>query len=151
MDEFVNIINSVNPNDIYVTYFLYRIWIKYRDLVLYSSSREDYNKVLKLLKIPDEYHTVNIIFPLNNFMFDDKKDEINKKILNAFVLIDNKMKNYKDIEGEEVPIKGLYDNFNKYIEELTKDISKIEDILNQFRKKLNLQYRNIYINGLNNN
>ena len=46
MDTFIKSINELNEKyeDIYVTYFLYRIWIKYKQLVLYSLSRDEYNK-----------------------------------------------------------------------------------------------------------
>jgi hypothetical protein len=149
MDIFIANIKKVNDkyNDIYITYFLYRIWIKYRDLVIYSNNRDEYNNILKLLRIPDEYYTVNIIFPLSNFMFYSEKVEIEKKILSTLMQIDIKMKDIGNSISEElVDIKKDYDNLMKYLSECTE--TQIEEVTNQFRKKINLQYRNIYIKGL---
>jgi hypothetical protein len=151
MDTFVKNITALNEkdNDIYITYFLYRIWIKYRNLVITQLGRDEYNSILELLKIPKEYHTVNIVFPLSNFMFYDEKKKVDMPLLTALTNIDVKMKGFGDsIKADKGNIKEQYDNFLKYITEL-EDIKKLEDIIIQFRKKLNLQYRNVYIKELN--
>jgi hypothetical protein len=149
MDIFVKNIETVNKkyNDIYITYFLYRILIKYKNLLIYVSGRENYNKVLSLLRIPKKYYDLNIIFPLNNYMFYKEKDEVDKTILSLFVDIEVKMKNFNSINEELVKIKKDYDNLLKYINE-NNTPEKIETITNQFRKKINLQYRNVYVKGL---
>lgn len=149
MDIFVKNITSINEkyNDVYVTYFLYRIWIKYRDLVVYSSSREEYNKVLTKLQIPQDFHKIDIEFPLSKFMFYKDKVELDKMLISALVLIDTKLKDFNSVDTDLVSIKKDYDNFMKYINELDTE-EKIEEITNQFRKKLDLQFRNVYIKGL---
>jgi hypothetical protein len=149
MEKFNTNIKTVNDkyNDIYITYFLYRILIKYRNLVIYSNNRDEFNKILKLLRIPEEYYTVNIVFPLSNFMFYSEKVEIDKQILSLLMNVDIKMKDIDNsVLSDIVEIKKDYDNLIKYIKECTEE--KIADITNQFRKKINLQYRNIYIKGL---
>lgn len=149
MDQFLSSINELNDkyNDLYITYFLYRIWIKYKVLVNYVLSREEFNKTLSLLNIPENFHKLDIVFPLNNYMIFDNKDQLNTAFINNLTAIDTKLKNFEMVDPDEVEIKKLYDNFSLYINE-NNTPDKIDTILNQFRKKINLQYINVLISGL---
>ena len=148
MDTFIKNIDIINSkyNDIYVTYLLYRIWIKYKKLVIYVTSRDNYYNVLELLRIPKKYHELDIVFPLSNYMFYDNRNKVDKTILSNFLEIDIKMKDFTNID-DNLEIKNYYDNLMKYINEINSEY-KIEEILNQFRKKINLQHKNIYIKNL---
>lgn len=148
MDTFAKNIEVINSkyNDIYITYLLYRIWIKYKDLVIYSTSREKYNDVLKLLRIPEEYFELNIQFPLSNYMFYSDKVELDKVFLSNLLEVEVKMKDLTNINSES-KLKKDYSNLMKYINEIS-SVEKLDEITNQFRKKLNLQYINVYIKGL---
>lgn len=149
MDTFVKSIKAIDSkyNDIFTTYLLYRIWIKNKDLVIYSTSREKYNDVLKLLRIPEEYYYLDIQFPLTNYMFYKDKEELDKILISNLIAIDVKMKEFNLVDNELLKIKKDYDNMIKYINEINTE-DKIDEITNQFRKKLELQYRNVYIKGL---
>lgn len=149
METFVNNIKAVNDkyNDIYITYFLYRIWIKYKELFIYSSSREEFNKILDKLHIPKDFHKINVVFPLSKFMFYKDKEELDKVLISSLFLIDTKMKDLNTIDDEIVKIKKDYDNLMKYINDIN-SVDAIEEITNQFRKKIDLQFRNVYIKGL---
>lgn len=148
MDTFAKNIEAINSKykDIYSTYLLYRIWIKYKDLVIYSTSREKYNSVLKLLRIPDAYYELNITFPLSNYMFYNDKDELDKVLLSNLLEIEVKMKDLTNIDNES-KIKKDYNNLMKYINDISNE-EILDEITNQFRKKLTLQHKNIYIKGL---
>ena len=149
METFVNNIKAVNDkyNDIYITYFLYRIWIKYKELFIYSSSREEFNKILNKLHIPKDFHKINVVFPLSKFMFYKDKEELDKVLISSLFLIDTKMKDLNTIDDNIVKIKKDYDNLMKYVNDIN-SFDAIEEITNQFRKKIDLQFRNVYIKGL---
>lgn len=151
MDNFIGIINSVNDkyNDIYVTYFLYRLWIKNRKLIIYTNGREEYNKILTLLGIPEEYLQLDIVFPLNNYMFYKSKKEIDTAIISSLFKMNMELNKVTNSLNNDIEIKKLYDNFKLFIQENSNQ-ELIENKLSQFRKKLNLQYKNIYISNLNN-
>jgi len=149
MESFLKSINTLNEqyNDLYITYFLYRIWIKYKKLVIYTTSREDFNKILIKLNIQKEYHKLDIIYPLQNYMFYKDKNELDKLFLSNIVKIDEQLKEYSSTDPDMLEIKQLYDSFTMFINE-NNSVEDIDKILNQFRKKFNLQYRNIYIKDL---
>lgn len=145
MEDFINNFNKVN-NDLYATYFIYRIWIKYKDLVIYTSGEEEYIKVLKLLKIPEKYFTTDLIFPLSNYMFYDTKEEVDKAILSHFLKINQQFNKISNIEldNELLENNKKYKNFILYINENTNNIS---NIINSLKNKISLEYKTILINN----
>ena len=149
MDNFLKSVNELNQkyNDIYITYFLYRIWMKNKDLVIYTLNRTEYNKILELLSIPENYWGLDMVFPLNNYMRMENKQALDTAFINHITQIDIKMKEFSAVNPEEVPVKKMYDTMMEFINE-NANISKMEKTILQFKKKINLQYTNIIIDEL---
>lgn len=142
MEEFIKNINTLQPS-IYRTYFIYRIWIKYRKIVEYSLDYNDYktNLVLGALNIPKKYHKKNIVFPLSKFMFKKRIKTIDSIIFAHLIKVSEIFKNIEDVEFDEriEILKKQYDNLMLYIKE-NNEPSKLKDIINSFDNKLELEY-----------
>jgi hypothetical protein len=52
----------------YLTYYVYRIWIKYRQSIESVVGKQDFQKILELLQIPNKYFNVYISYPMANKM-----------------------------------------------------------------------------------
>ena len=52
----------------YLTYFAYRVWIKYRRPIENAAGKADFQHVLELLGIPAKYYGVYISYPMANKM-----------------------------------------------------------------------------------
>ena len=53
---------------LYLTYYLYRIWIKYRVSLEGVVGKANFKHILELLSIPDKYHGIYISYPMANKM-----------------------------------------------------------------------------------
>lgn len=152
--NYLNIIDEIKKekDDIYITYLLYRIWIKNKSLIIYANSREEFNNILLLLNIPKEYYNYEIIYPLNNFMKPSNKNKIEGKIRNQMLNLDKKMNdiinknknNNINNSDEENELIRDYNNMNKYFAD-NNTIDKIKKILDFFRSKLDLYFKTIEI------
>jgi len=52
----------------YLTYYVYRIWIKYRRAIENAIGKNEFQHILELLGIPDKYYSVYISYPMANKM-----------------------------------------------------------------------------------
>lgn len=52
----------------YLTYYVYRIWIKYRRTIENAVGKAEYQNILEILGIPIKYYTVYISYPMANKM-----------------------------------------------------------------------------------
>lgn len=52
----------------YLTYYVYRVWIKYRRTIENAVGKPEFQHILELLGIPDKYYNVYIPYPMANKM-----------------------------------------------------------------------------------
>jgi hypothetical protein len=52
----------------YLTYYVYRIWIKYRRAIENAVGKSEFQNILELLGLPAKYYTVYISYPMANKM-----------------------------------------------------------------------------------
>jgi len=52
----------------YLTYYVYRIWIKYRRTIENAVGKVEYQNILEILGIPSKYYSVYISYPMANKM-----------------------------------------------------------------------------------
>lgn len=52
----------------YLTYYVYRIWIKYRRTIENAIGKSEFQHILELLGIPNKYYGVYISYPMANKM-----------------------------------------------------------------------------------
>lgn len=149
MDNFISSINTIkeSQDDLYITYFLYRVWIKNRLLVEYVLSVEDFNKVLTLIGLPEEYHELQIIFPLNKFMTVDNKDKINKLIIQQLLDTDSGLKKLNSSSDYESSILNQYSIMKNYVNE-NNSVEIIQKKIDQIRKKIMVEKKSIYVSEL---
>ena len=108
----ITLFNNKIRDKQYLTYYLYRIWIKYRELFESIVDKKEYLQVLGLLGIPKKYKNLNFIYPMINKMPN------NMEILNKIIEIINKHIN---------EIHKTYINNPTYKD--NKDIKKLNDLL----------------------
>jgi hypothetical protein len=108
----ITLFNNKVRDKQYLTYYLYRIWIKYRVLFESIVDKKEYLQVLGLLGIPKKYQNLNFIYPMINKM------PYNMNILNQIIEIINKHIN---------EIHKTYINNPTYKD--NKDIKKLNDLL----------------------
>lgn len=153
MDNFINSINTIkqSQNDLYITYFLYRVWIKNRSLVEYVLSVEEFNKVLTLIGLSEEYHELQIVYPLNKFMTSENKDEVDKLINQQLIEVDTYFKKIVNTsnttENTDTEIIKQYKIMNEYINE-NNSVEIIQQKIDQIRKKIIVERKSIYITNL---
>jgi hypothetical protein len=82
----LKIINNYLIEKQYLTYYIYRLWIKYRRIMEYTNTPSEFNKVLTYLNIPPKYFKYDVTFPMQNKMVSNEKqlDLIILNILNQF-------------------------------------------------------------------
>lgn len=152
MDNFISSINTIKQSqpDLYITYYLYRVWVKNRNLVEYALNVEDFKKILTLIGLPEEYHELQIVYPLNKFMTSENKDEVEKLIIQQLIDIDSyfkKLVNTSNNNTTDTEIIKQYKTMNEYITE-NNSVEIIQDKLNQIRKKIIVEKKTIYITNL---
>ena len=52
----------------YLSYYVYRIWIKYRQSIESAVGKPEFQRILELLQIPKKYYNVYIPYPMANKM-----------------------------------------------------------------------------------
>ena len=58
---------------LYLTYYVYRIWIKYRVSIEQAVGKGEFKHILELLSIPNKYTSVYISYPMTNKMSVNEK------------------------------------------------------------------------------
>jgi len=57
----------------YLTYYVYRIWIKNRHSIESAVGKQEFQRILELLQIPSKYYSVYIPYPMANKMPANEK------------------------------------------------------------------------------
>jgi hypothetical protein len=63
----INIL-STTIEKLYLTYYIYRIWIKYRVSIEMAVGKAEFKHILELLNIPNKYTGIYITYPMSNKM-----------------------------------------------------------------------------------
>lgn len=125
--ESITLFNNKIRDKQYISYYLYRIWIKYRDLIENTiEDKKEIFEVLKLLGIPKKYQDVKLIYPMINKMPGDENN------LNKIIEIICKHFNFIHKQYIKNPNYGgsntLYKTLNNLL--ISKDLKTIvEDII----------------------
>lgn len=116
----------------YLTYYVYRIWIKYRSSIENAVSKNSFLYILELLNIPSKYHKIYITYPMVNKM------PSNEKILDL-VLFQMLQQLHKSSEiyarqpggtGDFIEFNHLVDYLiGKTVENIIQDILQIKMLL----------------------
>ena len=149
-EAIVNFFNSMEKinNDVYKTYFLYRIWIKNTSILnQYNIELKNQTKqIYRLLGIQNTYHDYNIIFPMKKYMKYRNSIKIYNLLRNIILKIDQLIKNIPDYESiEYLEYINEYKNIIAFMKENT-NIDKLNKKINLIKSKLQLKYINININ-----
>jgi len=111
---------------LYLTYYVYRIWIKYRVSMEAIVGKDEFKHILELLSIPGKYHGIYISYPMSNKM------PVNEKQLDLilFQMLQQLHKSV-DVYSKQAGGTGNYKEFETLAEYLTgKSIENIiQDIL----------------------
>jgi hypothetical protein len=125
IDPTKKILNNTVTEKQYLAYYLYRIWIKYKKLVISINGDTVFNDVLNDLEIPVKYFNLDITFPMANKMTNNesKLDKVILKILKQF----NAVSAVYDKSGTMTTDKS-YESLLEYVEYKTIE-NIIQDIL----------------------
>jgi hypothetical protein len=149
-EQVINFFKALDnvDNDIYRTYFLYRLWIKNKALLELDKNefKKQNKEIYKLLGINKKFQTYNIIYPLKNYMKDIHAPKIYESLKTYIFKIDNKI---KDIQGyetmNELDYIREYKQMLVFMKENT-DLDKLKKKINIIKLKVPLRYVNININ-----
>lgn len=135
-------------NDIYRTYFLYRLWIKNKALLKLDKDgdlKKQNKKIYKLLGINKKFQSYNIIYPLKNYMKDSNAKKIYEFLKSYIFKIDEKIHNIQDYESmNDLDYIREYKQMLVFMKENT-DLDKLKKKINIIKLKLPLRYVNIDI------
>lgn len=111
---------------LYLTYYVYRIWIKYRVSLEAIIGKGDFKHILELLLIPAKYHGIYISYPMANKM------PVNEKQLDLILFqMLQQLHKSTEVYSKQPGGTGNYKEFETLAEYLTgKSIENIiQDIL----------------------
>lgn len=85
-DATKKILNNTVLEKQYLAYYLYRIWIKYKRLMVKVNGKTIFEEVLKHMEIPVKYFKLDIVYPMADKMTNKESnlDKIILKILKQF-------------------------------------------------------------------
>lgn len=125
IDPTKKILNNTVTEKQYLAYYLYRIWIKYKKIVISVNGNTNFNDVLNDLEIPVKYYNLDITFPLANKMTNNesKLDKVILKILKQFNMLSSVYDNKENMTNDR-----SYETLLEYIEYKTIE-NIIQDII----------------------
>lgn len=85
-DATKKILNNTVLEKQYLAYYLYRIWMKYKRLMVKVNGKTIFEEVLKHMEIPVKYFKLDIVYPMADKMTNKESnlDKIILKILKQF-------------------------------------------------------------------
>lgn len=126
----LNLINTKTLSKQYLAYYIYRIVIKYIELVESASSSADVLFFMNLLRIPKEHNRL-LTYPMAGKMTNDN-DNLDMIILGGIDLFD-KVKNYLNALSQtyaNAKFKNFYDFLNeKTLPVIIKDIMDLQKLV----------------------
>ena len=131
-DATKKILNNTVLEKQYLAYYLYRIWMKYKKLMIKVNGKTIYEEVLKHMEIPVKYFKLDIVYPMADKMTNKESnlDKIILKILKQF----NECAQVYGQPGNQGPKDKDYDKLSelveyKTIENIIQDIIQLKILL----------------------
>jgi len=121
-DPTKKILNNTITEKQYLAYYLYRIWMKYKKLMIKVNGQTDFEEILKNMGIPVRYYKLDIVYPMANKMIN-KESNLDKVILKILKQFNETEQVYGQPAGEG-PIVPDYEKLNELVE-----YKSIENIL----------------------
>lgn len=121
-DPTKKILNNTILEKQYLAYYIYRIWMKYKKLMIKVNGKTVFEEVLKHLELPVKYFKLDIVYPMADKM-TNKEDNLDKVILKI-------LKQFNECEQVYGQSKGISpkDNYYQKISELV-EYKNIENII----------------------
>ena len=131
-DPTKKILNNTITEKQYLAYYLYRIWIKYKILMVKVNGDSLFEEILRDLEIPSKYYDLDVVFPMVDKMVN-KESNLNKVILKILKQFNEVDKIYKDSDNLG-PNDNLYQQLLVYlkfksIENIIQDIIQLKVLL----------------------
>lgn len=131
-DATKKILNNTVLEKQYLAYYLYRIWMKYKKLIIKVNGKTEFEKVLKHMEIPIKYFKLNITYPMVDKM-TNKESNLDKIILNILKQFNECAQVYGQ-PGGKGPIDQDYNKLSqlveyKNIENIIQDIIQLKILL----------------------
>ena len=131
-DPTKKILNNTVLEKQYLAYYLYRIWMKYKNLMIKVNGKTVFEAVLKHMEIPVKYFKLDIVYPMVDKM-TNKESNLDKIILKILKQFNECVQVYGQAEGQGPKDKD-YDKLSelveyKNIENIIQDIIQLKILL----------------------
>ena len=112
-DPAKKILNNTVAEKQYLAYYLYRIWIKYKKLMIKVNGNTAFEEILEQMEIPVKYYNLDMVYPMANKMTNNesKLDKVILKILKQF----NEVEQVFGQPGDG-PKEVNFDKLKEYVE-----------------------------------
>ena len=131
-DPTKKILNNTVLEKQYLAYYVYRIWMKYKKLMIKINGKTDFEEILRIMEIPIRYFKLDITYPMTNKMTNNEK-KLDKVILKILKQFNNVEQIYGQQEGTG-PTEKEYDSLKelvkyKSMENILQDIMQLKILI----------------------